>query len=320
MLFWWLLTNFHVKACNGGWGGGWRSPKHCQLIHKWIKRMVFQENKRLVRYAWECFVITLCGWCKRGHSQVSLSGGRSEWGSNISRLMNVVPPNGKCSSSFTNFSIISRAFLWKGDITVSGTQWGRYSAQSKCSLAVFPHRHQTHFHCIPQAGKPDTWPHDLTRSAFSDMVWSYCMVHCCPDLAVWGKSEIDRMTAIFFFRATIKRLTLILNLSQVVSSRRTCWELSQCQLEQWQKWLSHLTVINRALSPATSQSAFYWCLCFDYVIRHHQVSPVHVFRGHNFTTRWFCFARLSLRNKQALRTCSVASSIAGTKRVLRKRG
>lgn len=154
------------------------------------------------------------------------------------------------------------------------------------------------------------------------MVWSYCMVHYCLDLAVWGKSEIDRIAAIFvffFFKATIKRLTLILNLSQVVSSRRTCWELSQCQLEQRQKWLSHLTVINRELSPARSQSVFYWCLLMT-CIRHHQVSPVHVFRGHNFTTWWFCFACLSLHNKQALCTCSVASSIAGTKRVLRKQG
>lgn len=149
------------------------------------------------------------------------------------------------------------------------------------------------------------------------MVWSYCMELRCLDLAVWGKSEIDRMTAIFFFfKATIKRLTLILNLSQVVSSRRTCWELSQCRLEQWQKWLSHCQVTE---SPATSQSVFYWCLLTT-CIRHHQVSPVHVFRGHNFTTRWFCFARLSLHNKQALCTCSVASSTAGTERVLRKQG
>lgn len=182
--------------------------------------------------------------------------------------------------------------------------------------------------CCLSSSTPNTFslrnltPDPMISHAQPSQIWSGVTAWCIAAL-IWqskGKSEIDRMTAFFFIfffiKATIKRFTLILNLSQVVSSLRTCWELSQCQLEQWQKWLSHLTVTE---SPATSQSVFCWCLLTT-CIRHHQVSPVHVFRGHNFTTRWFCFARLSLHNKQALCTCSVASSTAGTEHVLRKQG
>lgn len=177
--------------------------------------------------------------------------------------------------------------------------------------------------CCLSSSTPNTFslrnltPDPMISHAQPSQIWSGVTAWSFAAL-IWQFGAKVRLIGspqfFFFFKATIKRLTLILNLSQVVSSRRTCWELSQCQLEQWQKWL--LTVTG---SPASSQSVFYWCLLTTYT-RHHQVSPVHVFRGLNFTTRWFCFARLSLHNKQALCTCSVASSTAGTERVLRKQG
>lgn len=152
-------------------------------------------------YAWQCFVITLCGWRKKGKIQVSLTEGHSKWGLEYQLInengatVNVAAYSqtpGSCQEPFWGRVTSLPVELTEADTVL---QW----LQSKCSPKVFPHRHPTHFQYTPLTVKADTWPRDLTHSTFSDMVWNYCIVHCCLDLAVWDESKTDWIITFLFY-------------------------------------------------------------------------------------------------------------------------